>query len=380
MQAVDVRLRTRALFGPGIIDRVGAVARELGFRKTLLISDPGIVAAGHFERAAGRIRNEGIEVVGFHDFGENPDTDAIDGGRRFAASRGFDSLIGLGGGSSMDCAKGINFLLTNGGTMSDYWGHGKASLPMLPMIGVPTTAGTGSEAQSYALISDADTHVKMACGDPKAAFHTAILDAELTVTQPALVRARAGYDAISHAVETWVTTKCNDASAGFSREAATLLFGAFERVLEHPEDVDANGRMLLGAFYAGAAIEHSMLGAAHACANPLTIRHNTEHGAAVAHMLAHVVRWNGNECSAEYAALGEVAGLDGNVEGAAEALARRLEALAATAGLSTRLRDVGVPRAELPALAEDAAKQWTGKFNPRSFDAEGALEIYECAY
>ena len=92
----------------------------------------------------------------------------------------------------MDCAKGINFLLTNGGTMSDYWGHGKASLPMLPMIGVPTTAGTGSEAQSYALISDADTHVKMACGDPKAAFHTAILDAELTVTQPALVRGARG--------------------------------------------------------------------------------------------------------------------------------------------------------------------------------------------
>ena len=131
--------------------------------------------------------------------------------------------------------------------------------------------------------------------------------------------------------------------------------------------------MLLGAFYAGAAIEHSMLGAAHACANPLTIRHNTEHGVAVAHMLAHVVRWNGNECSAEYAALGEVAGLDPNVEGAAEALACRLEALAATAGLSTRLRDVGVPRAELPALAEDAAKQWTGKFNPRPFDAEGAM-------
>lgn len=380
MQAVDVQLRTRALFGPGIIDRVGAVARELGFRKTLLISDPGIVAAGHFARAAGLIRNEGIEVVGFHDFGKNPDTDAIDAGRRFAASRGFDSLIGLGGGSSMDCAKGINFLLTNGGRMQDYRGYEKASQPMLPMIGVPTTAGTGSEAQSYALISDAETHVKMACGDPKAAFRVAILDPELTTTQPRAVRAAAGYDAISHVVETWVTTKRTDTSVEFTRMAAPLLLGSFESVMEHPDNVGANGDMLLGAFYAGAAIEHSMLGATHACANPLTARYGTEHGVAIAHMLSHVVRWNGVVCGDEYAELAAAAGLDCDRDRAPEMLAQRLEGLAVVGGLNTRLRTAGIEPEELPDLAADAAKQWTGQFNPRPFDAIGALEIYECAY
>src|SRR5206468_11237362 len=142
-------------------------------------------------------------------FDANPDTNMVEAGRIFAAYARIDSIIGLGGGSSMDCAKGINFVLTSGGKMQDYWGHGKAAQPMLPMIGIPTTAGTGSEAQTYALISDADTHVKMACGDPKVAFRVAILDPALTESAPAAVRAAAGYDAISHAVETYGSTARN---------------------------------------------------------------------------------------------------------------------------------------------------------------------------
>src|SRR5207253_5809145 len=207
-----------------------------------------------------------IEPVPFHDFEANPDTVMVEAGRVFAATAGIDSIIGLGGGSSMDCAKAINFVLTNGGRMQDYWGHGKASLPMLPMIGIPTTAGTGSEAQSYALISDPETHVKMACGDPKAAFRIAILDPALTVSQPAAVRAAAGYDAISHAVESYVTTARNPASDLFAREAWRLLNGAYERAMNQPADMQALSNMLLGSHYAGIAIEHSMLGATHACA------------------------------------------------------------------------------------------------------------------
>src|SRR5204862_8031639 len=143
----------------------------------------------------------------FDAFGANPDTNMVEAGRAFAAEHRIDGFVALGGGSSLDCAKGINFVLTNGGSMRDYRGHGKATKPMLPSIGIPTTAGTGSEAQSYALISDAQTHAKMACGDEKAAFRIAILDPALTVSQPAAVTAVAGYDAISHAVESYVTAR-----------------------------------------------------------------------------------------------------------------------------------------------------------------------------
>ena len=123
-------------------------------------------------------------------------------------------IVGLGGGSSMDCAKGINFLYTNGGRMQDYWGVGKATRQMLPMIAVPTTAGTGSETQSFALISDAKTHVKMACGDKKASFRVALLDPALTVSQPPRVTALTGIDAIAHALETYVTKVRNPGLAG----------------------------------------------------------------------------------------------------------------------------------------------------------------------
>ncbi len=367
MTSFDFQPRTRVIFGAGTLGQLGACASELGFRRTLLVADRGILAAGYVEEAVKVLSAAGVAVFCFHDFDANPDSAMIEAGRAAAAPLGIDSLIGFGGGSSLDCAKGINFLLTNGGRIADYQGYGKAVQPMLPMIGIPTTAGTGSEAQSYALISDAGTHEKMACGDPQAAFRVAILDPCLTVSQPRAVTAAAGYDAISHAVETYVTTNRNPLSEAFSREAWRMLEPNFERVMAASADLEARGAMLLGAHFAGIAIEQSMLGATHACANPLTARYGTVHGVAIATLLNHVVQWNERA-------------VDGRYEKLAPDLAARLEHLAGAGGLPTRLRAAGVPTCDLPALAEDAARQWTGRFNPRPFDAAGALEVYQCAY
>lgn len=364
---IDFTPRTRLISGPGSFQSLGKLAAGLGFRRCLLVSDVGVKNAGYVDAAARLLAAEGIESFPFHGFGENPDTTMCEAGRRFAEPLGVDSIAGLGGGSSMDCAKGINFLLTNGGSMKDYWGHGKAQLPMLPMIGIPTTAGTGSEAQSYALISDAETHVKMACGDPKAAFRIALLDAALCLTAPAGVRATAGYDAVSHAVETWVTTKGNAISRAFSREAWSLLDAAFDAAMADPQDIDAMDRMLLGSHLAGMAIENSMLGATHACANPLTARYGTVHGVAIGLLLRRVVEWNTASVNGAYLELHP-------------ALPQRLDEMAQRAGLPRRLRDAGVEHDHLPQLAEEAAKQWTGRFNPRPFDQAGALEVYECAW
>src|SRR5436190_2235678 len=278
----DFQPRTRTVFGAGVIGRLGELSRELGFRRTLLVADHGLVASGHVQEAVSPLRASGIEVIEFHEFDVNPDTKMVEAGRAFAAPLEIDSIIALGGGSSLDCAKGINFLLTNGGQMRDYHGYGKAREPMLPMIGIPTTSGTGSEAQTYALISDADTHVKFACGDHRLAFRIALLDPALTISQPQGVTAATGFDAIAHAVETFVSTKRNPLSALLSREAWRLLEGNYERVLSRPDDLEARGSMQLGAHYAGMAIENSMLGATHARANPLTAHYGTTHGAAIA--------------------------------------------------------------------------------------------------
>ena len=382
MRQFDFQPRTRVIFGAGVIDRLGELARELNFQRTLLVADHGMIVSWHIEEAVGPLEKAGVQVFRFHDFEVNPDTRMVEAGTALASPLNIDSIIGLGGGSSLDCAKGINFLLTNGGRMSDYQGYGKATRPMLPMIAIPTTSGTGSEAQTYALISDAETHVKMACGDPKAAFRVALLDPELTLTQPWGITATSGFDAIAHAVETFVTTKRNPLSEIFSREAWRLLEATYERVLTQPGDLEARGAMQLGAYYAGVAIENSMLGATHACANPLTARYGTAHGVAIAMLLPAVVRWNESVAAEQYKMLlnwSSVADKQSDLP-PAEALARRLEELAEAGHLRTTLSATGVSQSELEELAEEAAAQWTGTFNPRPFNKEGAIEIYQCVY
>ncbi len=297
MEKVDFEHRTRLVFGQGEIARLGALAKELGATRALVVSDSGVVTAGHFTRGVAALESSGLHVAAFHGVKENPSTVEVDAGLQVARQFRPDLLIGLGGGSSMDCAKGINFLYSCGGRMEDYWGVGKATAEMLPMIAVPTTAGTGSEAQSFALISQADTHTKMACGDRRAACRIALLDPELTLTQPARVTALTGIDAISHALESYVTRRRNPLSIAYSRRAWQLLSLGFPRVLQTPKDVEARGEVQLGAFFAGLAIETSMLGAAHALANPLTAQFNVTHGQAVGMMLPHVIRFNASRSS-----------------------------------------------------------------------------------
>jgi alcohol dehydrogenase len=379
MIGFDFHPRTRVVFGAGSITRTGPLALDLGFRRALVIADPGIRAAGHTDRLLDALAAAEIHTFPFESFGVNPDSAMVAAGATFAKALAIDSIVAIGGGSSLDCAKGINFVLRNGGTIGDYRGYGKATTSLLPMIGIPTTAGTGSEAQSYAVIADAETHMKMACGDPTAAFRVAILDPELTLTAPAHVSAMAGFDAIAHAVETAVTTRRTPLSDTFSHQAWALLSEAFERVLLHPSDGHARSAMLLGAHLAGMAIEQSMLGAAHACANPLTARYDIAHGLALAIILPHVVRWNAPAAKDRYAALLGAPRRRARDEDAAETLARRLEDFALAGHLKITLTDAGVDPAAIPELAELAAQQWTGTFNPRPFDAAGAAEIYKAA-
>ena len=380
MTPFDFHVPTRLVFGAGAIDRLGTLAREAGFARPLLVSDRGVQEAGHVDRALGLLRAAGREAAVFDDFDVNPDAAMVERGVAFARARRPDSVIGLGGGSALDCAKGINLLLTNGGAVADYRGYGRARKPLLPMIAVPTTAGTGSEAQSYAVIADAETHMKMACGDPRLAFRTAVLDPELTLSQPPAVTAAGGFDAIAHAVETAVTKRRSAISTLFSREAFRLLNANYERVLDRPDDVAARGAMQLGAFYAGVAIEQSMLGAAHACANPLTARYAMTHGVALAILLPHVVRWNAQAADDLYRDLVDGASPASGTGEAGEHLAVRLSEIGRAGGFPAALRATGVPERDLSVLAEAAATQWTGTFNPRPFGAREALEVYQCAY
>jgi len=381
MSVLDIQSSTRILFGPGKVEELGDAAKELSAERVLVASDAGVIAAGHTARGLAALEAVGITTQLFDGVIENPTTKQVDEGLAIANEFRPDLIIGFGGGSAMDCAKGINFLYSCGGKMQDYWGVGKATGPMLPMIAVPTTAGTGSETQSFALISNAETRQKMACGDKRAAFRTAILDPELTLTQPPRVTALSGFDALSHAVETYVTSKRNEISCQFSREAWQHLAPNFLHVLENPDDLTARGEMQLGACFAGLAIENSMLGAAHALANPLTAANGITHGEAVALMLPHVVRFNGAQCDTWYRELLESTKNEPNCPaGGTESLADFLRYVASQAGLPAKLDGCGIHRESLPELADQAAQQWTATFNPVPVSAQEMLQLYELAW
>jgi alcohol dehydrogenase len=342
----EFRAPTRLVVGRAALGRLGGLACELGATRVLVVSDPGIVAAGHTAAGIAALEAAGLVTATFSGFTENPSSREVEEGTRFACDFRPDLLVGLGGGSSMDCAKGINFLISCGGRIHDYKGRGTATGPMLPSIAVPTTAGTGSETQSFALITDDETGMKMACGDPRAAFRVAILDVDLTLTQPLSLATLTGIDALSHAVESHVSRAATPASRTFSREAWRLLARSLPGVFVDGGTITAREAVQFGAALAGFAIENAMLGAAHALANPLTAAHGIVHGQAVGVMLPHVVQFNGRRsegdaCASGYAELLADIGIQATAAEAGDRLADWLAGVLRSSGLKTSLAACG---------------------------------------
>ena len=360
---------TRVVFGPGSVSGVGELSRELGGNRALIVTDPGIADAGHAEWVMSSLSASGLETFVFLEVNENPTTEDVARCVEVARSESVDILIGLGGGSSMDTAKGCNFILTNGGKMKDYWGSGKATKEMLPLVAIPTTAGTGSECQSFALIADAKTHMKMACGDRKAAARVAILDPELTLTQPSSVTAHTGIDALTHAIESAVCKSRTPVSSSYSRLAFALLNDGFEGVVKDPGSLACRAKVQLGAAYAGVAIENSMLGAAHAAANPLTAHCGVVHGQAVGVMMPHVIEYNqaDPEIRAIYSEL-----YRGD-------LSLRVLEFLDMLGMAKGISGFGIKEELIHKMAEEAASQWTAEFNPRGIGLEEFKALYNAA-
>ena len=358
MTPFDFRPRTRILFGAGEFARLGEVAREQNATRCLVLAPPTSVDAGHAQEAVRSLKARRMDVFAFHDFTANPTVAMVEAAREYAGPHGVNLVVGMGNGDALDFAKAVNVVIANGGSIRDYRGYGNVPKPLLPMIAVPTLAGAGTESQSNTMICDSEDGSKIICGDPKIFFRTAVLDANLTLGQPAAVTAAHGYQAIGHALETLYSTRRTPISECFSREAYRLLESGFGRMLRAPEDLGARSATLLGAHFAGLAVEYSALGPAHACAQPLVKNYKMLPGAALALVLVPALEW---------------------MEQGAD-LAPHLRQLAAAAELPTSLNDAAIPEQVLPRLAEEAATQWTGRFSSRHFDARAALEIYRAAY
>lgn len=371
----------QVFFGDGSRKQLGDLASKYG-KKILLVSDPGVSSAGHSHSAKEILQKSGLEVFLFDQSIENPTESSVQDCVQVAKKENIDVIVGLGGGSSMDTAKGCNFILSNGGRMSDYWGVGKAKKGFLPFIAVPTTAGTGSECQSFALISHDESHKKMACGDKKALPLVTILDPELTISQPHSVSASTGVDALAHALESAVTVKRNKNSARHSQLAFNLIQENLPLVLKDPSNLEYRGNVLLGASHAGAAIEQSMLGAAHSMANPLTVSKGVVHGIAVSMALPEIIKFNASrraETNFQYAELARNSGIaeQGSADThATQLLLERVCLILGQSGIPDSIATFGFTQEDIPSLASDAFEQWTAQFNPVPISLKDFEDLY----
>lgn len=376
--AERIAVHTNLISGEGSLAEIG----ELADGRVLLVTDKGLVAAGHVARLEALLTERGTESHRFDDVRENPDEANVaacltEYQRAFGDAQP-DWIVALGGGSSIDVAKGCSTLAARGGRMRDYLGRKTKALTQPKVIAIPTTAGTGSEVQSFALITNSDTGRKMACGGDAPAF--AILDPDLTASQPDFVKRCAGLDTLAHAVETAVTRQRTEATLQYSLEAFRLVERNFATTLSQPDDSAARSAMLRASAAAGIAIENSMLGAAHSMANPLTRQFGVVHGQAVGQTLPFVVRFNAEHtaAAAAYAELAYDAGLAERSDDHASAVGKlivRLKELVALAGFEPTL--ASIPTSAIDDLATEAAEQWTAQFNPRTADAAAFTELFQ---
>lgn len=352
---------------------------ERGGKSVLIVTDPGVVSAGLLDRALPQFKEIGLPVQIFSDVQADPPVSVIDDAVKTAQTSKSDYIVGFGGGSSMDVAKLVALLAPGRERLSDVYGVGMAKGPRLPLILVPTTAGTGSEVTTISIVTVSESE-KKGVVSPQLLPDVALLDAELTLGLPSHVTAATGIDAMVHAIEAFTTKRLkNPLSDCLAKEALRLLSGNLHKAVKSGGDVDARENMLLGACLAGMAFTNAPVAGVHALAYPIGARFHVPHGLSNSLMLGPVMRFNLAAAHSMYAELGQIIkpGLQGSTMEQAAELASYLGGLAGELGLPQRLVDVGITLADIDQLAADAMLQTRLLQNsPREITLNDAALLY----
>jgi alcohol dehydrogenase class IV len=369
---------------PGASLRLGQLIAERfpGLRRVLIVTDPGFLRTGLAEPPRDSLERQGMQVSVYSDVMADPPEAVVQAAASFAREHGSEIVIGLGGGSSMDVAKLVAVLAGSEQPLTEMYGIGKVSGRRLPLVQVPTTAGTGSEVTNIAIVTTGET-TKMGVVAPQLYADLAVLDASLTVGLPSMVTAATGIDAMVHAVEAYTSRhKKNPLSDLLARQALSLLSANIVKACENGHDLDARQAMLLGACLAGQAFSNAPVAAVHALAYPIGGIFHVAHGLSNSLVLPHVLRFNLPAASGHYA---ELAGIvvphaSGSEEARAQALIVAMQQIAKITGVETTLQQVGITERDLDRLADDAMLQTRllGN-NPRELTREDARAIYAAA-
>lgn len=334
---------------------------RLGYQRVLIVSDKPLVELGIVQRAVDALQSQGVEAVIYDGILPDPTFAMVEEGLALRRQHGCDAVLAIGGGSSIDCAKTLAITAENGGDPRKMVGYFKVKKTPLPLFALPTTSGTGSEATIAAVVSDPDSHEKCFIADPKLLPLAVALDADLLLGMPKPITAATGMDALTHAIETYISLWGTDTSNDFSRAAVSMIFEYLPRAYDDGNDADAREQMALAAYYAGMAINSASVGNVHAIAHQLGRHYGTPHGLANALVMPAVLRFSAAAATVPLAELGRLVGVAAKSDADRAAADKFIDAVAA---LNSRL---GVPEtladlreADIATIAADAVKEGAG--------------------
>ena len=371
------------IMGNGCLDEAMTAIRNYGFRKALIVTDAGLAKAGVATLIAEKLALQDIDSVIFDGAKPNPSIANVEAGLVVLKEQHCDFIVSLGGGSPHDCAKGIALCATNGGHIRDYEGVDRSAKPQLPLVSINTTAGTASEMTRFCIITDEERHVKMAIVDRNVTPLLSVNDPELMVAMPKGLTAATGMDALTHAIEAYVSTAANPITDACAIKAMELISQNLRQAVNDGKDLTARENMAYAQFMAGMAFNNASLGFVHAMAHQLGGFYDLPHGVCNAVLLPHVQTFNASVCAARLTDVAHALGADvrglSPEEGAQAAIAA-IRTLARDVEIPAGLRDLGAKLDDIPILATNALKDACGLTNPRKADQGQIEEIFRNAF
>lgn len=372
----------KVIYGCGAISKTGEICKEYGTKALVVTGRSSAKKNGTLDQVTASLKEAGIESVWFHDLDSDPVVESVEKGTEEGKKNQVDVIIALGGGSAIDTAKTIAVMLKNEGSIIDYEFCAPPNQG-LPVIAIPTTAGTGSEATKGAIITDSKRMVKMCIASTDMIPDAAILDAQLTKDLPHDITCATGMDALTHAIETYIAAAATPMSKPISLQGIKMIAENFEKVMQNPMDMKAREGMMLGQYYGGWAIANSATALVHAMSRPLGVYFHVPHGLANAILLARVMEFNRESIEEELVEMAPAFGIDITGKSKSEvgtACINAIRSIYDATGLPKKLSQVGAKKELLPKLAHDAFVNHSNKINPRVATEEEILAMYDELY
>lgn len=354
------------VFGNEAIRELPSMLKEYGAERVMVVYDAGVKMAGIAEKVLEQVETAGVQVTIFDGVVPNPTNEAVEAAAALAKQENIDVFVAVGGGSSIDLAKAANILMTNPGPIGRYGGIGLVKNKVLPLIAVPTTAGTSSEITNVVALTDTQAVCKYVIIDNKIVADKVIADPEFTKTMPPSVTAATGMDAITHAVESYISNMATPLTRYHSLKGLQIFYKYLPRAVQDGSDMEAREQMMLGCIIAGFGFSNANLGLVHGIAHTLSAHFHLAHGMANAAVLPYVMEYNADSCPEDMVELADAIGLplSGDMEKDRYLLSEELQKLTKELGIRT-LSEQGIKESDFAMLADDVLKEPVLGFNPR---------------